>query len=159
TVAIANGHFELASYLLDRGADPNDDAPGWAPLHQLARTRRGLDVNRYPPPEVTGTMSGLDLAKKLVLKGADVNKKMTRKIPDDVRNNVGPGCTAFAMAAKASDLELLKVLKSIGADPNIRNINETTPLMLAVGVEMFNPGEDTHDDDDTIAVAKFLLDL
>jgi hypothetical protein len=63
------------------------------------------------------------------------------------------------MAAKASDLELLKVLLALGADPNIRNINETTPLMAAVGVEMFNPGEDTHGDLETIEVAKFLLGL
>jgi ankyrin repeat protein len=158
-VAVANAHWELAAYLLDRGADPNADGQGWGPLHQLARTRRGLDVNRYPWPEVTGTMSGLELARKLVARGADINRKMTRKISDDVRNNVGPGCTPFAMAAKADDLPLLKVFLELGADPNIRNVNETTPLMLAVGVEMFNPGEDTHDDQDAIDTTKFLLDL
>src|SRR5207237_3873757 len=86
-VATANAHWELAAYLLERGADPNADGQGWAPLHQLARTRRGLDVNRYPWPEVTGTISGLDLAKLLVEHGAEVNAKMTRKINDDVRNN------------------------------------------------------------------------
>lgn len=158
-VAVANAHWELASLLLDRGADPNAAGQGWAALHQLARTRRGLDVNRYPWPEVTGTMSGLELAKKLVVKGANVNARMERKINDDVRNNFGPGATPFAMAAKADDLELLKVLLSLGADPNIRTFSETTPLMAAVGVEMFNPGEDTHADDDAIATAKFLLDL
>lgn len=158
-VAIANAHWELAGYLLDRGADPNASGQGWGPLHQLARTRRGLDVNRFPWPEVTGTMSGLELAKKLVAVGADVNAKMGKKISDDVRNNFGPGATPFAMAAKASDLPLLQVLLALGADPNIRNINETTPLMAAVGVEMFNPGEDTHDDQDTIDVARFLLAL
>ena len=158
-LAIANAHWELAGFLIDKGADPNADGQGWAPLHQLARTRRGLDVNRFPWPEVTGTMSGLDLAKKLVKAGADVNRKAARKIADDVRNNFGPGATPFAMAAKASDLELLKVLHALGADPNIRNINETTPLMAAVGVEMFNPGEDTHDDNETIEVATYLLSL
>lgn len=158
-VAISNAHWELAGFLIDKGADPNADAQGWGPLHQLARTRRGLDVNRFPWPEVTGTMSGLDLARKLVKAGADINRKATRKISDDVRNNFGPGATPFAFAAKASDLELLKVLKELGADPNIRNINETTPLMAAAGVEMFNPGEDTHDDDETIEVVKYLLSL
>lgn len=158
-IAVANAHWELASYLIDRGANPNADGQGWAALHQLARTRRGLDVNRYPWPEATGTMSGLELARKLVKAGADINKKMTRKIRDDVRNNFGPGATAFAMAAKASDLDLLKVLLELGADPNIRNINETTPLMAACGVEMFNPGEDTHDDQETIEVTKFLIGL
>lgn len=158
-LAISNAHFELAAFLIDKGADPNADGQGWAPLHQLARTRKGLDVNRYPWPEVTGTMSGLELARKLVKAGADINRKAARKIADDVRNNFGPGATPFALAAKGSDLELLKVLKELGADPNIRNINETTPLMAAAGVEMFNPGEDTHDDDETIEVVKYLLSL
>jgi len=158
-VAVANAHWELAAYLLDRGADPNAAGQGWAALHQLARTRRGLDINRFPWPVRTGTISGLDLAKALVAAGADVNAKMTRKINDDVRNNFGPGATPFAMAAKADDHELLRVLLALGADPHIRNVNETTPLMAAVGVEMFNPGEDTHSDEDAIETAKLLLSL
>ncbi|HEV3057330.1 MAG TPA: ankyrin repeat domain-containing protein, partial [Vicinamibacterales bacterium] len=158
-VAIANAHWELAAYLLDRGADPNAAGQGWGPLHQLARTRRGLDVNRYPWPEVTGRISGLELAKKLVRAGADVNQRMEKKINDDVRNNFGAGATPFAMAAKADDLELMKLLVTLGADPNIRTYSGTTPLMAAVGVEMFNPGEDTHADEDAIAAAQFLLDL
>ena len=40
------------------------------------------------------------------------------KIPDDVRNNYGPGCTPFNMAAKADDLPLLKVLLGLGAATN-----------------------------------------
>lgn len=158
-VAIANAHWEVAGFLLDKGADPNANGQGWGPLHQLARTRRGLDFNRYPWPEPTGTMSALELAKKLVQKGADINQRMVTKIKDDVRNNFGPGATPFAMAAKASDIELLKLLHSLGADPTIRNDVGTTPLMAAVGVQMFAPGEDTHDDADTIECAKFLLSL
>src|SRR5262249_52735023 len=152
-VAVANAHWELAAYLVDHGADPNADGQGWAPLHQLARTRKGLDLNRYPWPEPTGTMSGLELAKKLVEHAADVNRRMTRKINDDVRNNFGPGATPFAMAAKADDHELLRILLSLGANPNIRNDVGTTPLMAAVGVQMFAPGEDTHPDEDAIETA------
>lgn len=158
-VAIANANWEVAGYLLDHGADPNANGQGWGPLHQLARTRRGLDFNRYPWPEAKGTLSGLDLAAKLVKKGADINQRMVTKIKDDVRNNFGPGATPFAMAAKASDIELLRLLHSLGADPMIRNDVGTTPLMAAVGVQMFAPGEDTHDDADTIECAKFLLSL
>ena len=158
-VAISNAHWELAAYLLDRGADPNASAQGWAPLHQLARTRRGLNVNRFPWPVPTGTMSGLELTKQLVRDGADVNARMDRKINDDVRNNFGPGATPLAMAAKAVDHELIQVLLELGADPTIRTYSQTTPLMAAVGVEMFNPGEDTHDDADAIRTAKLLLEL
>src|SRR5262249_13636207 len=124
-VAVANAHWELASLLLDRGADPNAAGQGWAPLHQLARTRRGLDANRYPWPVVSGRMSGLELAKKLVTKGADVNARMTRTINDDVRSHFGPGATPFAMASKADDHELLRLLLAAGADPNIRTDTAT----------------------------------
>ena len=158
-VAIANAHWELADYLLGKGADPNAAGQGWGPLHQLARTRRGLDVNRFPWPVPTGTMSGLDLARQLVYYGADVNQRMEKKISDDVRNNFGAGATPLAMAAKADDHELIRVLLALGADPNIRTYSGTTPLMAAVGVEMFNPGEDTHADADAMETARLLLDL
>ena len=39
-IAIANLHYEIASFLLDNRADPNADAPGWTPLHQLMWARR-----------------------------------------------------------------------------------------------------------------------
>jgi ankyrin repeat protein len=158
-VAIASAHWQLADYLLGKGANPNAAGQGWGPLHQLARTRRGLDVNRFPWPVPTGTMSGLDLAKQLVYHGADVNQRTERKISDDVRNSFGAGATPLAMAAKADDHELIRVLLALGADPNIRTYSGTTPLMAAVGVEMFNPGEDTHDDADAMETAQLLLDL
>ena len=46
-VAIASAHWQLADYLLGKGANPNAAGQGWGPLHQLARTRRGLDVNPF----------------------------------------------------------------------------------------------------------------
>ena len=34
-----NAHFELASQLLDAGADPNADLPGYTVLHAIAAVR------------------------------------------------------------------------------------------------------------------------
>jgi ankyrin repeat protein len=34
-LAVANAHFELASFLLDAGANPNAAEQGWTALHQL----------------------------------------------------------------------------------------------------------------------------
>ena len=39
-VAVANANWELADFMLDRGADPNLAGAGWNALHQLLRTRR-----------------------------------------------------------------------------------------------------------------------
>jgi ankyrin repeat protein len=40
TLAVENGRFEVASLLLDLGADPNDLRSGYAPLHILAWIRK-----------------------------------------------------------------------------------------------------------------------
>ena len=49
-VAVANANWELADYLLDRGADPNLVGAGWNALHQIARTRRMNYRLRIPRP-------------------------------------------------------------------------------------------------------------
>ena len=41
-VAAANAHWELASRLLDRGADRPAAGAGWNALHQTVRTRRPI---------------------------------------------------------------------------------------------------------------------
>lgn len=157
-IAIANAKWETAAVLLDAGADPNAAAAGWGPLHQLARTRRGLDVNRHPHPVSTGTLSGLALAKKLIERGADVNAKMRRRIADEIRNFFGPGVTPLAMAAKSTDHELMRLLLANGADPYAVNDNGTTVLMAATGTEMANPGEDTGEDADALEAVKIAVE-
>src|SRR5262249_32669640 len=77
-IAIINNHWELASQLLDWGANPNK-GPGYTALHQLAWSRRiNLKAAFHPGhPDPTGTVNSLDLAKKLIAKGATVNAQMT----------------------------------------------------------------------------------
>src|SRR5713226_5411904 len=70
-VAITNAHFELASLLLDRGADPNAAEQGWTALHQLAWTRRPPIQHGLPPAVPTGNMDSLALAEQLLQYGAD----------------------------------------------------------------------------------------
>ena len=44
------------------------------------------------------------------------------------------GATAFWLAAKYTDLELMRLLAAHGADPRIPADDETTPLMVAAGI-------------------------
>ncbi|PHX86907.1 MAG: hypothetical protein CK538_01430, partial [Opitutia bacterium] len=66
TMAVENGHFELAGFLLDAGANPNDLRSGFAPLHILIWIRkpdRGEDEGD-PIPEGQGTMTSEQLIRK-----------------------------------------------------------------------------------------------
>lgn len=150
-LAVANGAYELASYLLDHGADPNMNGPGWTALHQLARARSEPGVNNtrtnvgwVPGPALIGNVSGLDLARKLVAKGADINAQMTKELKDGYRIRVSRvGATPIAMAGKCLDAELVTLLAELGADPSITTVDGVTPLMLAAGVGMKSPDEDS----------------
>jgi ankyrin repeat protein len=151
SLAIINGHYELAALLLEQGADPNAfDARGSA-LHSLAWMRRpGLPQGRInvPPPQ-TGRLDSLELAKLLLAKGANPNARIDWKEQrfdrDDgeIRNppdiSVGRGfisyvgATPFYLAAKHADVDFMRVLVANGADPNLPTLQKVTPLMAAAG--------------------------
>ena len=143
-VATANANWELAAYLLDRGADPNGAAAGWNALHQAVRTRRMNVGFGTPGPFAAGTLDSIDLIRKLITHGVDVNARMTRNgMRDGQRNRHNRlGATAFLLAAKVTDVEAMRVLLEAGADPLMPAADGTTPLMVAAGLANWNPGED-----------------
>jgi ankyrin repeat protein len=141
-LATQNGHWELASFLIDQGANVNADAQGWTALHQIIRLRR-TNIGFLPPPIGKGTLSSTDLVKKLIARGANVNAVMTKDFRDGYRNRLNRvGATPFLLAAKSVDTEMMKLLLEAGANPKTANADNTTPLMVAAGVDMWNPGED-----------------
>ena len=143
-VATANANWALASYLLDRGADPTLTGAGWNALHQTVRTRRMNCCFGTPGPIPSGTTESFDVMRKLVEAGVDVNARMTRNgMKDGQRNRLNRlGATAFFLAAKVTDVEAMRFLVEAGADPTIPNVENTTPLMVASGLDIWNPGED-----------------
>ena len=143
-VAAANANWELADYLLDRGADPNLAGAGWNALHQTVRTRRMNCCFGAPGPIPAGTVESLDVMRKMVARGVDVNARMTRNgMKDGQRSRLNRlGATAFFLAAKVTDVEAMKFLVEAGADPNIPSAENTMPVMVAAGLDIWNPGED-----------------
>ena len=143
-VAAANANWELAAYLIDRGADVTASEAGWNALHQTVRTRRMNLAFGRPGPFASGTLDSIELMKKLLDAGVDVNARMTRNgMRDGQRNRFNRlGATAFMLAAKVTDTEAMRLLLEAGADPNIPAADGTTPLMVAAGVHIWNPGED-----------------
>lgn len=145
-VATANAHWEVADLLLDRGADPRLAGAGWNALHQLIRTRRMTNTGaEAPSPIPTGNVDSLALAKKMIARGADVNARLsTIGMNDGQRNRLlRLGATAFFLAAKGVDVEAMRMLLVAGADGTIPNAEGTTPLMVAAGLKLWNPGQDS----------------
>ena len=148
-LALYNAHFELAAFLLDRGADPNAAEQGWTALHQVAWSRRPNRGFNMPGAVPTGRIDSLELVRKLVAKGANVNARMTKEPRDGNRNMLNRiGATPFVMAAKSADVPLMRVLLESGADPKIKTNDGTSALMAAAGVGVYGPGESpgTHEE-------------
>lgn len=158
-LAVTNAHYELASDLLERGADPNADAQGWTALHQIAWSRRWNDGFNLPGPVRTGGVDSLELVRRLVAHGADVNAREKKEPADGNRNKLDRiGATPFLLAAKADDVPLMKRLLELGADPALTTEKGTTALMAAAGVGIWAPGENPGTAEECLAAAKLAFE-
>jgi ankyrin repeat protein len=109
---------------------------------------------------MTGNLSGVELARRLLDKGADVNARATREFKDGYRYASYVSridATPLLMATRVSDAELMKLLLDRGADVNVASADGMTPFMAAAGNGIRSPNEDGMDDDAPAAV-KLLLD-
>jgi uncharacterized protein len=151
-VAVIRGHREYATFLLDHGADPNM-GPGFTPLHwaagewQSGYTSATLGIleedNQWFPLGGLRGQAKLDFVKVLLAHGADVNIRATANpryqggggpIGGNMRGGNLAGGTPFLMAAQAGDVAVMRLLLANGADPKIKTIRNTTPLMAAAGL-------------------------
>ncbi len=158
-LAVRNAHYELASRLLDAGANPNDDAPGYTPLHRVVNVRSPGVGDNDPSPPGSGSMTSLQFVKRLVEAGADINARMSKDVDLGNTRIEREGATAFFLAAHAADIQLLQLLVELGADPSIPNVKGTTPLMAAAGIGTRSPGEDAGTLEEVEEVVAYLLDL
>jgi ankyrin repeat protein len=139
-VAILNGHYTLANFLLEHGADPNAvDGKGRAALY-AAVDMRNLEWCTRPAPPEKDPLTELDLIKALLAHGANPNARLIKKIPlrgqpsFDGRWANMIGATPFWRAAQSDDVTVMRLLKENGADPLLSTTDHTTPLMVAAGV-------------------------
>lgn len=158
-LAVRNGHFELAAALVDAGADPNARASGYSVLHAITVVRKPGVGDNDPAPAGSGSLTSLELVRKLVSSGADVNARMTRRSNLNNTRLNEQGATPFLLASLTADVELMRLLVSLGADPAIPNADNSTPLIVAAGLATRSPGEDAGTEDEVIAALSLLLEL
>ena len=109
--ASVKGHLEVASLLLENGANPNSrDDRGRVPLHRVSQGG-----------QLIMEQSSLDIAQLLLNSGADVNAAD------------GGGWTPLHAAARSGYRDFVELLIGFGAILDVRNKKQRTPLHLSCG--------------------------
>jgi len=158
-IAAESAHYEVAAFLLDAGADPNAAPQGWTALHQITWTRKTGWGDNNPAPPGSGNMSSLDFVRALAKHGANLNARVAKRPSMGTTTLNAIGATAFLLAARTADPDLMRLLVELGADPLLTNDDGTTPLMVAAGVGTSSPGEDPGTEPEIFEATKLALEL
>ena len=135
TLSAFSGYGEIAQYLLDNGADPNNDKPGFTALH--------CAIMRRDEPTVAA----------LLARGANPNAPVkawtpTRRSSDDYHFMPAlVDATPYWLAARFAQPGVMRLLAKHGADPKVihesnyvqgegyqRRKERTTAIMAALGM-------------------------
>jgi ankyrin repeat protein len=151
--AIDNRSYDIAMFLLDKGANPSAwDMSGRTPLYVA------VDMHSYSgpngagngnfqgfgeppgPPRPENKATAMDVVNRLLAMGVDPNHELTRMRPNGngrgrfadymMRGGTGP----LMLATLSYDDEAIKVLLAHGAEVDLPNVFQITPLMAAAGM-------------------------
>ena len=158
-VAIDNRHYELAAWLLVRGADPNADGVGWTALHTAVLAHRP-HFRVVPDPSPTGNLTSGALMEALLAAGADPNAASRERVR--LATQTSPlypteGVTPFLLAAIAADVPLMRLLLAHGADTSVTTASGSTALMAAAEAATY-AGQGAGSEADALDAVKLLLD-
>jgi len=163
-VATLRAQVDVALYLLDHGADPNNDAAGFTPLHWASTTWEGYAANPVygfedPMSGIPDRQAKLRLVKALLAHGAKVNARMTKRQPSFATGYTDCiGATPILLAASVDDVEMMRILLAAGADPKIQTATKASTIMAATGLN-HGIGESLVTEAQAIEAVKLLLDL
>ena len=148
-MSLDNDHNDVATLLLDRGANPHvADWWGRTALWIVIDRKESLSGGRGgrgAAAAATARGSGpagshMDIINRLLAADVDVNAELNMHRPSRGGNSgrfadrqLGTGCTALYRATEAGDLEVIRLLLARGANPNINGMG-FTPFLVAAGV-------------------------
>jgi uncharacterized protein len=102
----------------------------------------------------------LRVIASLLAHGADVNGRISMEEPRwsgaRYRRHLA-GATAFLLAAKSADVEVMRVLLAHGADPTIATDEQITPLMAAAGIAWAS-NQDRASESQVLEAVKLLVE-
>jgi uncharacterized protein len=140
--AIFNTHFDVAKYMIDRGANVDRwDWWGRSPLY-LAVDYNTLPHGGRPDQPSLDQNQPIDIVRLLLDKGANPNLQLKLLQPYRAtgadrgvdRMVMQPGVTPLLRAAKAQDVEAIKLLLEHGAIVDLPNNDGMTPTVAASGM-------------------------
>jgi ankyrin repeat protein len=140
-LAIINLHYDLATLLLGKGADPNiADSTGMTALYAAADMRAPAGMMTRPDPKLRDEIDAAGMVKVLLDHGANPNARLNKPIIGRHNNlvgdtSLGDGATPLMRAAKANDVNVMRLLLDAGADPTITLKDRTTTGMVATSLE------------------------
>ncbi len=163
--AIDNRNYDIAMFLLDRGANPGAwDMTGRTPLYVA------VDMNSFNPRfllfggfafgardpaalRAPNKATAMDLVNRLLAMGVDPNHELTRMRPNGAGRGrfeeymLRGGTGAVMVAAMRHDDVALKALLAHGATAGAPNVFQITPLMAAAGMSGSGRGNGPEDGD------------
>jgi ankyrin repeat protein len=158
-LAIFDGNYELASFLIDNKAQVNKaDTQGFTPLF-WAVDRRNMETAPNFPWMVTA--DPLPLIKQLLEAGADPNA-LVNNTPRARMRAGSPRivfATALMRAAFSGDLELVKLLLAKGADPAVVSKDNETVLEAAAALGFIQGYSRGRSAAERLDVIKLIVDL
>lgn len=158
SLALFDGSYAAAEFLIDNGADVNQqDAQRFTPLFWAVDRRNMETAPNFPWMQ---TRDPLPLIEKMLERGADPNT-LINATPRARMREGSPRivyATVLMRAALAGDHELAQLLLSYGADPNIISEDRETVLMAACGTGFINGYHSERPPADRLALVKLLVE-
>lgn len=165
-LALINKHFDAAAALIEAGADVNSwDLFGRSPLYNA------IDMNTLPvgsrrdiPSE--DALTGYDVAAMLLEHGANPNMQLKLRPPyrhaiydRGMDNPLSYGATPLIRAARAADVESVRLLLEHGALVDLPNGKGHTPLLIVSGIDWSSNPTRGHykTEEDSIETLRLLL--
>ena len=144
--ALDNKSFDMAMFLLDKGANPGAwDMTGRTPLYVAVDMNSfkgggGFNFGNPIEPKPPQKFTAMDVVNRLLKMGVDPNHELTRMRPNGLgrgrfsdymlRGGTGP----LMVAALGYDPDAVKALLDHGAEVDLPNVFRITPLMGAAGL-------------------------